>query len=475
MNNKLLKKFAEFGIGNLLVLVSGFISSPIITRLIMPEEFGKFSMFNTVTSLFLFVLLLGLDQSYIRFFYEEDEEARSYLLRKSVKMTMIVNLVLSLIILLLSKPISNLIIGRYSIVLVISILIQNTFNILSKFSILVVRMKQKGKTYSFLQVIGRVFYILLIILTVRIFKGDYRTVVFASIVSNIIAVSVGIFIERKVWFDTRSDIELKTSVNEMLKFGIPLVFSMSITWLLQSIDKIFITNYSGYVELGIYSSAFTIVALLNAVQDSFITLWLPVANEKYKEAPNNTEFFTKINGVVSLGMLIIAILLITFKDILIIVLGPEYRDASFIFPFLVLMPIMFTISETTAVGINFTRKTKYHIYISIVAAICNLIGNSLLVPRFGARGAAIATGLSYLIFFACRTVISKKLYNVNYNIKRLILPLIMLTILAAYGSFNTMNVTLVGLGILAIIITLISYNFIVKEAIGELKKLKLRE
>ena len=97
MNNKLFKKFIEFGIGNLIVLITGFISSPIITRLILPEEFGKFSMFNTLTSLFLFILMLGLDQSYIRFFYEEDEEVRGKLLVRVVKISMIVNIILSLI------------------------------------------------------------------------------------------------------------------------------------------------------------------------------------------------------------------------------------------------------------------------------------------------------------------------------------------------------------------------------------------
>ena len=96
MNNKLFKKFIEFGIGNLIVLITGFISSPIITRLLLPEEFGKFSMFNTLTSLFLFILMLGLDQSYIRFFYEEDEEVRGKLLVRVVKLSMIVNIILGL-------------------------------------------------------------------------------------------------------------------------------------------------------------------------------------------------------------------------------------------------------------------------------------------------------------------------------------------------------------------------------------------
>ena len=57
MNNGLLKKFIEFGMGNFIVLITGFISSPIITRLVMPDELGKFSLFNTLTNLFLFIIL----------------------------------------------------------------------------------------------------------------------------------------------------------------------------------------------------------------------------------------------------------------------------------------------------------------------------------------------------------------------------------------------------------------------------------
>ena len=58
-------------------------------------------------------------------------------------------------------------------------------------------------------------------------------------------------------------------MKEMLKFGLPLVFSFSISWILQSTDKLFIESFNGYAELGVYTAAFTIVSLLNAVQESF--------------------------------------------------------------------------------------------------------------------------------------------------------------------------------------------------------------
>ena len=249
MNNKLFKKFIEFGIGNLIVLITGFISSPIITRLILPEEFGKFSMFNTLTSLFLFILMLGLDQSYIRFFYEEDEEVRGKLLVRVVKLSMIVNIILSLILVIFYKPLSKMIIGQCSILLIFVIIIHNTFNIINKFSVLVVRMQQKGKSYSFLQVWGRVSYILFIVATFKYFKQDYRTLVFAAVLSNVVVAVLAVIIERKQWFSFSNRGEIKTPMREMIKFGMPLILSMSITWILQSTDKFFVSAYNGYLEL----------------------------------------------------------------------------------------------------------------------------------------------------------------------------------------------------------------------------------
>lgn len=473
MDNKLFKKFVEFGVGNFIVLITGFISSPIITRLILPEEFGKFSMFNTLTSLFIFILMVGLDQSYVRFFYEEDENLRGKLLVETVKLPIIINLILSIILIIFYKPISSLIIGKYSILLVLVIILQNTFNILNKFSVLVVRMQQKGKTYSFLQVLGRVSYILLIIMTFKVFNHDYKTLVFATVISNIVVTIIAVYIERKQWFQFNKPTKsLNTSKNEMIKFGIPLVFSMSITWIFQSIDKFFVNAYNGYLELGIYSAAFTIVAILVSVQESFVTFWVPIANEKYNEDPNNKKFFTKMNGIVSVVMLFIGIGIILCKDIIVMLLGQKYREASFIFPMLILMPIMFTISETTVIGINFKKKTKYHIITSIIAAVSNFIGNVILVPSLGAKGAAISTGLSYLIFFATRTIISKRLYNVNYNLYSLCISVFSVIIIALYASFNKVNLVLITLSILVLFIVSISYRFIFVDLIKKLKELK---
>lgn len=473
--NDLLKKFIEFGFGNIVTLILGFISSPIITRLIMPDDFGKFSMFNTVTNLFLIIVMLGLDQSFARFYYEENSEGRSVLLRKCMKIPLIINIIASIIAIILYKYISIFIVREYSMLLIIMLIIQNTFNLLGRFSLLSIRMEQKGRIYSMLQIIGKALYIIFVILFVKVFNHDYRTLVFALVLSNIIVVIISILIEKKEFFYVKSKIKIKTTTKEMIRYGIPLIFSMAITWVFNSTDKVMISMYSNYTEVGLYSSAFSIVALLNAVQGTFTTFWVPVANEKYVDDPNDTKFFENINNMISLIMLLMAILLITFKDLIILLLGSKYREASFIFPFLIFVPVMYTISETTVLGINFKKKTKYHIWIAIISAIINIIGNITLVPIMGAKGAAIATGISYIIFFLSRTLISRKLYYVNYHLKSFCISIIFISLLALYSSFYNFDLIMFILSIISLVITIFLYRSTITIIIFNIKKIIKRK
>ena len=88
----------------------------------------------------------------------------------------------------------------------------------------------------------------------------------------------------------------------------------------------------------------------------------------------------------------------------------------------------------------------------------NVIGNFILVPRLGAKGAAISTGISYVVLYIARTYESKKLYEVQNHQASLFISLFFLTILAVYASFNPVNLTLIGLGILTGIIVLVLYR-----------------
>lgn len=468
MENKLLKKFIQFAFGNGVVLILGFLSSPIITRLILPEEMGKYSMFNTICNLVFLVVTLGLDQAYVRYFYEEEEKDRKVLLNNSIKICIAIDIALSVILFTFYKSISRFIVGEESITVVIFMAIFIFFNVISRFSLLVIRMKQKAKLYSLIQIIEKASYITLVLINYVIFKNSYLTLIISLTLSNIILVIVSIIKEKEEWKFTNTKREIKTTKKELINYGTPLIFSMAIIWIFQSIDRVTLNIYSNYNEIGLYSAATSIISLLNAFKNTFTTFWVPVANEKYVNDPNNKEFFVDINKLVSYVMLILGILLIGFKDLVVLLLGSRYRDAVYIFPFLVFVPIMYTISETTVMGIGFKKKNSYHIWIALVSAIVNLIGNFIMVPAYGAKGAAISTGMAYIVFFAMRTYFSNKIYKIDFKLKRFYLSTTMLSIFALYSTMNSIDILSVSMTFISLILVSVLYRDIILVYVNKL-------
>jgi O-antigen/teichoic acid export membrane protein len=130
-----------------------------------------------------------------------------------------------------------------------------------------------------------------------------------------------------------------------------------------------------------------------------------------------------------------------------------------IFPFLLFSPIMYSVSETTVVWINFKKKTYWHIVITAVSALVNYIGNALLVPVYAARGAAISTGVSYIVFFWMRTMISIGLCpEAGYKLKKMICATALMTFAALVGTFQNSPLVNVLIGLSGIPITIVIYK-----------------
>lgn len=458
----MLKKFIEYAAGNFLALLLGFISSPIITRIISPNEMGKFSLFNTVTSLLFLVIMVGTDQSYVRYYNGESDEGKCGLLHVCIRISLVVGAIVSVALIGFYPQVSEYIIGERSKEVVI-LLIANIFsNIAQRFAILEVRMALKAKLYSIMNVWHKLSYILLVFAFYCYYRNDGIVLMLATVGSNILCFFACMIIDRRVWYK-RKITKLSVSILELLSYGFPFVFVNAINWIFEYMDRISIRHYCDFTEIGIYSAATTIVALLTACQNAFSAFWIPVAYSKFENDTDCRAFFIKMNRAVSFAMLIVAICMVGGKDLIIFLLGNEYHRAMYIFPFLTFMPVMYTISETTVLGINFQKKTYMHIVIAGISAIVNFLGNSALVPIYGAKGAAISTGFSYIVLFAVRTIVSRRLYKVSFELRHLIIGLILLCILTIYASFNPTDMIVVIMSVLSIISICIMYRDVLKE------------
>ena len=476
--NNLIKKFLSFSIGGYINILIGFFIVPITTRMLSPEQYGVSSLIDVIVQILVIATSLSMEQGFVRFFFEEEEENRGKLLYTSLVPFFILGALAFLLIFIFRKDISIFIVGKNENLIWICLILAILFRTINTFSFLVVRMKQRGSIFSILTVAVKLFEFIFILILFQYFGNDYKTLIFATIFANLMVAIVSIFFERKVWNlkNLSSLKDCKTTKKELFNFSYPLILTMALNWLFASLDKITIRTFSNLNEVGIYSGAFKIVALLSVIQSGFSTFWTPTALEHYTKNPEDTSFYKKANDYLSLIFFLLGVNILLFRDVIGILLGKKFYNSIFVMPTLVFMPIMYLLSETTMIGIGFKKKTKYFLYVSIIASVSNLIGNLLLVPHLGAKGAAISTGISYIIFFSARTYFSNKLINFGFNLKRIYIITFFILLYALFLSFYNKIYLTIGLGILLEIIILLIYYPIIKELYSKfIKKREVRE
>lgn len=419
-NSSLFKKFLTYFYGSGIGLIIGLFTTIISTRLLSPEDFGKSSMFTLAVNVLMIFVIFGTDQAFVRFYYEEEEKLRGKLLFNTMKIPFIILTVTLIALIIFQDYIMIFLFDETNSFVFLVLIIGIIFQVFYRFAVLVIRMQQKGHTFSLLEIFNKSINLLLIVLLYCVMGSQYKILIYSTVIATVLLSIIAIYLEKKIWIPRKiQNANVMHSQSDIFHFSYPLVLTTLITWLFESFDKIAIRQWSDFEELGLYSAAARIVALLLVVQSTFTTFWTPVCYEHYKKHPEDKEFFARTNRVISLIMFVVAIVTILLKDVIVFLLGSEFREAAVIMPFLIFMPMMYTISETTVIGINFYKKTKWHILIAVASCLMNIIGNIILVPPFGAAGAAVSTGLSYILFFVLRTHIALKYYKVNFRLKKI--------------------------------------------------------
>lgn len=432
-NNNFIAHFIAIGFGTIINMFLGLLSTPIITRIVDPTEYGQFSIFTMYTNIAVMVLCLGLDQSLVRFYYNyDDQNYKKGLVKICISLPIIASTAISILVIALSF--TETITFEFEPLIILLLCFNVILMIWSRIAILLLRITYQSKRYATSHIILKVVYIALAISLAKLYPGNYLfSLCLATVVSNLFQGVYATYTTKELW-DINADTR-NVDVSGLVKFGVPLILSMGITTVFQSLDKIALNRYCTYYEVGIYSSAMSLVHVFAIIQSTFNTLWGPMQIEHYVKKPEDTSFIKKGNRFITVIMFFIGFTLILCKDVFALLLGEKYRLAAVILPFLIFNPIMYTISETTCSGIGVSKKSYLNIWVSVGACAVNFIGNNILVPIYGGIGAAISTGISYIVFFALRTFISNKYYYIDYGLRRFSLITILALIYAWYNTF----------------------------------------
>lgn len=446
--NLLIKKFFGFSIGPVVGAFISFITVPLTTYFVLPEEYGKASMFTVIQSLIVTILYLGVDQAYTRAYHETKNKKN--LLLHSMLAPMILSLVIFLLVCLNLDNVSIFLFGSADYHLATFLFgITIVLLVFERFIMLSIRMQEKALEYSLVSVILKLSVLIFTFLFVFFIRRDFLAVVYSTALGQILVDSYLIIRYRKYinFIDFSFD---KVLFKKLLIFGLPLILSASLNNLLHSIDRIALRAWSNFHEIGIFTTALKISSALTILQTSFTSFWTPTAYRWYSQK-KEVKYFELISKVVLLVMSTIFCLILLFKEIVVFLLGAEYADSKYIIGLLCLYPIMYTLSETTSLGIAFSKKSYLNIWVSLISIIPNILLNFVLIPELGAVGAAIATGVSYIVFFLARSYFSMKNW-VGFPLGKEVIVSFILLFAAIVNTQNLNYITLINCGFLILLI-----------------------
>lgn len=467
MNKSKILAYAVGPIGSGLI---GLITLPMITWFYSVEDVGRISMLQVCTSFFILLFCLGLDQAYVREYHES--ENKTVLFKVVLWPSLLLGSISLLIITLYDTSIvSKLLYGISSVYLSVLSIICFIVALIARFLSLILRMQEKALAFSMSQLLPKILFLVFVLGIVWFgFSKDSYTLMTANALSLFAAFGVYAWNTRLEWL---SAIKVKFDWQQFklsLAFGLPLVLGGLASWGLNVMDRLFLRSMSTYAELGVYSVAMSIAAVATLISGIFNTIWSPMVFKWISEGNIDYKKIDDISEYVLAAIYFVVVLAGMFSWVLPFLLPKTYVEIQFLICACLLGPLFYTLSETTAIGITIARKTKFSMLASILAMLVSLVCNYILVPLYGASGAAISTALAFWCFYLFRTELSKKVWR-DFVTKKAYTVTALLMVLAIINVLAPLEIYIqIGMWVCALLLGLYFFKNIKLKTLLQLKK-----
>jgi O-antigen/teichoic acid export membrane protein len=185
-------------------------------------------------------------------------------------------------------------------------------------------------------------------------------------------------------------------VKGIFKAALPFALLVGFSTVYNRIDVVLITKILGYTATGFYTAAYKFFDLLGFFPSVVSFSLYPVfaglmAKKAYPQIRSTLEQYLRFLIALALPMAVGGMLLA--KEIVLVLAGKDFLPAASTLAILVWAPaILFVYIAVNSLVIS--QLTKFAVIITCSNVIVNLIGNLILLPRYGIQGAAIMTVVS---------------------------------------------------------------------------------
>ena len=437
MSIKLLgKQSLVYGFGHVITRLVTFLLLPLYTNKFTPEQYGIVALFYTFVPLLNIVVRYGMGAAFLKNYVPANKEDRTSIMTNVIISLVLTGIPFLLLFYFFRESLSLVFFGvvRPSYVVMMGVII--FLDTIWSIPMLALRAENRPRLFIFFSFLNVGVTLLCNLVFIIIFNMNIGSIFLSNLIASlIIFILVLPYIYQRFRFSSLSIVKWKT----ILSFALPFLPAGLFAMAMEVADRYILKLLTDLETVGIYNAGYKIGVLMLLVVNGFNMGWQPYFLEKNFDS--RSKIYPRINSIVLAILGFIWILLLFWTDDLIktsflgiTFFGSDFFGSLNIIPWIGLSYFFYGFYHLQTPGVFLKNRPKYAAWTRLFGAFSNIGLCFLLIPIFGALGAAYATCISFGLMALSMFFINRYLIFVKLEYKSL--TIIFLLLIISYAAFS---------------------------------------
>ncbi len=417
---RLLATGAAYQFGDIVSKGIALITIPLYTRHVSPAGYGAANSLLTAVILASIFLRVGVGEAFIRFYFDDDDVSRRDRIARTATATVAwTTTVAAILAFVFAGALSRLILGYHDPLLLDCATVGLWAFTNLEMAYAQLRVDERARAYIYASAANVGLTVLFTVGLVVVADQGARGLLLGNFGASAIVV-LGL------WWVLRRRFSLHVhwaDLRAMLRFGLPTVPADASVYALQVADRFYLYRGYSHAAAGNYSVALQFATVVFVMVRGFQYAWPPLAYSIESDAEAArlyslvTTYFLLATGVVVAAVALVA------RWIVRLLAAPQYFGAHAALPWLALAWTLYGLYQVMIVITGRARVTQRNLPAAGVGLLVNIALLFALVPSSGAglgiAGAGIALCGAYVAMLAVMHMLTRNLFAVRFEWRRL--------------------------------------------------------
>lgn len=409
-----------YGIGIIIARIASVALLPIYTRYLSLADYGLLQLLELAAEVASILFVAGSRAGMMRFYYRtEDATERNTVVSSTFFLESTLAVVATISLLAAANPVWRaMLAGEGTVSLVRLSALNFLLGTLQNTPFTYLQTRQRAAAYTalvtgklILQVVFNLYFL------VKLRMGVEGMLLSGIIVNAIVSLIL------VTWMLLQTGVRLSWPiVRELRRFGVPYQLTSAGGFILTFGDRFFLQRYQGATQVGLYALAYQFGFLLAQLgAGPYLRAWLP---ERYKahSLPRAERDAHTRKGFLLFNLILLSMAAgigVSARPAIRVLTEESYHSASTLVPLILAAYVLHSWTDVMKFGIDVTERTLFFSYASLASTVVVLVAYALLIPPYGAMGAALATTIAFAVRFALTLRWAQQLAQADYDWPRI--------------------------------------------------------